>query len=173
MPQWIRPPRALHAARNSTLRLGFSPHLKTAGRVQVGEVRFPIRGETPIHDKPAMMIKLARMNTIRVAGLFVGLLLARPSLAEEPTKLEPTVEKAVVAEYRKLQSPDIEAKPAKAPPEGASARIDVSERMRSASFGHKTTLVVPLHGKVFYVEYGKSTNTTSRTFGPFAHGQKL
>jgi hypothetical protein len=114
------------------------------------------------------------MQTIRMAGLFLGLLLtAQPSFAEEAAKLSPAAEKAVVAEYRQLPSKEIEGKPAAALPVGSYARIDVSERIRSASFGHTTTLVVPLHGSDYYVEYGKSTNTPVRLFGPFSHRQKL
>ena len=69
----------------------------------------------------------------------------------------------------------IEAKPAPALPEGVEfARIDVTPRMRSASFGHTTTLIVPVPSAdagaaptQFWVQYGKSTNAPARLFGPF------
>jgi hypothetical protein len=58
------------------------------------------------------------------------------------------------------------------------ARIDASDRIRSISFGHTTTLLVPSgvtghprnpdRARVFYVEYGPSTNAPGAIFGPFA-----
>ena len=57
------------------------------------------------------------------------------------------------------------------------ARIDASDRIRSISFGHTTTLLVPAgvtghprnpnRARVFYVEYGASTNAPGGIFGPF------
>jgi hypothetical protein len=45
--------------------------------------------------------------------------------------------------------------------------VDVSERMRSASFGHTTVLLVPPSAQEFYVEWGRSTNRPPAWFGPF------
>ena len=89
--------------------------------------------------------------------------------------LDPAEADRVRAAYEKLGGVAIEAKPAAALPEGAEfARIDVTPRMRSASFGHTTTLIVPVPsadaggGPIqFWVQYGKSTNAPSRLFGPF------
>jgi len=92
-----------------------------------------------------------------VSALF---LLAAPAFSEEPP--------AVVA-YHKLTSHEVEAKPATTPPDADKLeRIDVSEQVRSASFGHKTTLLVD--GDRFYVEYGRSTNRPKRLYGPFPVG---
>lgn len=75
------------------------------------------------------------------------------------------------AEFRKLSSAEVESRPARGLPKDASvARIDVSEHIRSASFGHRTTLLVRVEGgapKEFWVEYERSTNHASRLFGPF------
>jgi len=88
--------------------------------------------------------------------------------------LDPAEADRVRAAYEKLGGVAIEAKPAAALPEGAEfARIDVTPRMRSASFGHTTTLIVPVPSTAgaaptqFWVQYGKSTNAPSRLFGPF------
>jgi hypothetical protein len=76
---------------------------------------------------------------------------------------------SAVAAYHKLASEDIEAKRANLSVEKLAdfTRIDVSARVRSASFGHKTTLLVAPDGHEFYVEYGRSTNRPARLFGPF------
>jgi hypothetical protein len=85
-------------------------------------------------------------------------------------------EAAVRAAYEKLGSSGVEAHPASALPTGLDyERIDVSDRMRSASFGHTTTLAVPVARidggtpvpNQFWVEYGPSTNSPPRLFGPF------
>jgi hypothetical protein len=57
------------------------------------------------------------------------------------------------------------------------ARIDASDRIRSISFGHTTTLLIPAgivghpaspnRASEFYVEYGASTNAPGAIFGPF------
>lgn len=78
---------------------------------------------------------------------------------------------SVKAAYRRLSARQIEARPMSGLPEGARIeRIDVSERLRSASFGHEPALVVRLGDQVqpveFWVEYGRSTNHPSRLFGP-------
>ena len=83
---------------------------------------------------------------------------------------------AVRAAYQSLGSAAVEARPVPALPAGVEfERIDVSEPMRSASFGHTTTLLVPIPSgdagpafpQQFWVEYGKSTNQPARLFGPF------
>jgi hypothetical protein len=77
-------------------------------------------------------------------------------------------ERPEVAAYHKLGKATVEKKPiATVPDANKLERIDVSERFRSASFGHKTTLLVAPDGKTFYVEYDKSTNAPAKTFGPF------
>ena len=68
--------------------------------------------------------------------------------------------------YRKLTADQLSAKKIEAPPKDAQ-RIDVSERIRSASFGHKTWLLVAPDGKQYWVEYGASTNSKAALFGPF------
>jgi hypothetical protein len=81
---------------------------------------------------------------------------------------------AVKDHYSALGSTAIEAKPAAAlPPDAKTERVDVSPQMRSASFGHKTTLFVELPAagampKQYWVEYGKSTNHPAALYGPFA-----
>jgi hypothetical protein len=85
-------------------------------------------------------------------------------------------EAAVRAAYEKLGSDGVEAHPASALPPGFTwRRIDVSDPVRSASFGHTTTLAVPVVRadggqdvpNQFWVEYGRSTNAPARLFGPF------
>jgi hypothetical protein len=80
---------------------------------------------------------------------------------------------AVLAAYHHLPSTEVEARPVDAPPADVTAwaRVDVSAKARSASFGHTTTLLVSPHDDVFYVEYGRSTNRPRRLFGPFRVGR--
>ncbi len=75
---------------------------------------------------------------------------------------------AVKAEYHKLPSAEIEKHVATTdkPPKDAH-KIDVSARIRSASFGHRTWLLVAPDGKRFWVEYGPSTNRPGGLYGPF------
>ena len=78
-------------------------------------------------------------------------------------------ETAAVAAFHKLSSRAVEAKPATPPPDADKLeRIDVSAKVRSASFGHTTTLLVARDH--FYVEYGRSTNRPKRLYGPFPVG---
>jgi hypothetical protein len=77
---------------------------------------------------------------------------------------------AVKAAYHKLPAADVEAKKTEAQPPKDAQRIDVSERMRSASFGHKTWLVVTSDGTQFWIEYGRSTNRPGGLYGPFPVG---
>jgi len=69
--------------------------------------------------------------------------------------------------YRKLTSQERDAKKTTVKPPKSAHKIDVSERIRSASFGHKTWLWVSEDGKQFWVEFGRSTNTKAGLFGPF------
>jgi hypothetical protein len=86
----------------------------------------------------------------------------------ETMELSKSETEAVLASYHALKSPDPQDKKIeKLPAHEKLARIDVSMRIRSASFGHKTWLLVPPGAKKFYVEYGKSTNTPPGFFGPF------
>jgi hypothetical protein len=101
--------------------------------------------------------------------MLAGLLVVSPVTEAKESHLSPDEEKAVVAAYRKLSSQDIEQKRISAlPPRVVLARIDINEKLRSASFGHRTTLLVPVGGRVFYVEYGRSTNAPGGMFGPFS-----
>jgi len=72
----------------------------------------------------------------------------------------------VKASYQKLAPAEVEAKKLDAPPADAE-KIDVSTRIRSTSFGHKTWLVVSPDGTRFWIEWGKSTNRPGALFGPF------
>jgi hypothetical protein len=74
---------------------------------------------------------------------------------------------AAQAAYHKLPAKEITAHKATTAPPSDARRIDVSERIRSASFGHKTWLLVGPDGKQFWVEYGRSTNTPAAMYGPF------
>jgi hypothetical protein len=84
----------------------------------------------------------------------------------------------ILKAYHALPGAEIEKQKIAAVPTGMEfVKIDASDRIRSASFGHTTTLLVPcgLAGKpedpnkatAFYVEYGRSTNSPGGTFGPF------
>jgi hypothetical protein len=74
---------------------------------------------------------------------------------------------AAKATYQKLPPADVEAKKLDVPPADAK-RVDVSAKIRSASFGHKTWLLIAPDGTRFWIEWGKSTNTPAALFGPFA-----
>jgi hypothetical protein len=73
---------------------------------------------------------------------------------------------AAKATYGKLAPAEVEAKKLDVPPADAQ-KIDVSSRIRSASFGHKTWLVLAPDGTRFWIEWGKSTNRPGALFGPF------
>jgi hypothetical protein len=105
-------------------------------------------------------------------SLILSLLLAAPfaiaSATEKKPELSKEKERAVIAAYHALKAPEPESKKIEKLPEHEEfTRIDVSERVRSASFGHRTWLLVPPHARHFYVEFGKSTNTPAGLFGPF------
>ena len=72
---------------------------------------------------------------------------------------------AVKASYQKLTDTDQHVA-TKKPPRNAE-KIDVSPRIRSASFGHKTWLHIAPDGSEFWVEFGKSTNKPGGLYGPF------
>mgnify|MGYP001550886269 CR=1 FL=1 len=69
--------------------------------------------------------------------------------------------------YQKLAPAELQAKKTTAKPPKDAQKIDVSARIRSASFGHKTWLWVAKDGKEFWVEYGRSTNRPAALYGPF------
>ena len=73
--------------------------------------------------------------------------------------------------YQALSQAEIAKQKVDALPQATFKRIDVSPRMRSASFGHKTWVLVPPQraqgGGEFYLEFGKSTNHPASYFGPF------
>ena len=70
--------------------------------------------------------------------------------------------------YQKLTAQELEAKKTTAKPPKDAQKIDVSAKIRSASFGHKTWLLISKNGKEFWVEYGRSTNTKAALYGPFS-----
>ena len=70
--------------------------------------------------------------------------------------------------YQKLTAQEINAKMTTAELPKDARRIDVSARIRSVSFGHKTWLIVAADGKQFWVENGPSTNVPGGLYGPFA-----
>jgi hypothetical protein len=114
---------------------------------------------------------LALRKEVTMAGLLVSLVLAA---AQAAPGLTPAQAAAVKEHYRTLGSTAIEQKPASGIPGDVSvARIDASPHIRSASFGHSTTLVVALPApgewpKQYWVEYGRSTNHAAALYGPFA-----
>lgn len=86
----------------------------------------------------------------------------------------------IVSSYQALsQSGQLENKRLAALPVGLRFKsIDVSGQIRSASFGHSATILVPEGpmapgvadpngAKQFYVQYGASTNAPGGIFGPF------
>jgi hypothetical protein len=115
-------------------------------------------------------LALGNAPGVRIVGIATVLLLS--------ATVDPRQAERARAAYERLGSVAIEAKPADALPAGVEfGRIDVSERIRSASFGHPTTLLVPTAASGacasaqpcrFWVEYGRSTNATARLFGPFS-----
>jgi hypothetical protein len=90
--------------------------------------------------------------------MFFPLVVVIAQLASAPAP----VQKA----YQKLSSAELESHKTKLPPKDAK-KIDVSSKIKSASFGHKTWLIVSPDGKEFWVEYGASTNTPAGLYGPF------
>jgi hypothetical protein len=111
-------------------------------------------------------------------ALVLGIFLPRPGGAQGSKNLTAAKRKQVETAYHALAKQDLEKQKVDALPTNLLfVRVDVSEKIRSASFGHTTTLLVPA-GEVahptdpnaateFYIEYGKSTNAPIRWFGPF------
>lgn len=96
--------------------------------------------------------------------VLAGCAFARPS---SPT-LTPQEREQAIKAYHALAPAVMRASKIDALPSGlAVTRVDVSARMRSASFGHTTTLLVPSGARSFYVELGRSTNAPSSLYGPF------
>ncbi|HEY7957335.1 MAG TPA: hypothetical protein VII38_18640 [Polyangia bacterium] len=96
--------------------------------------------------------------------VLAGCALARPS---SPV-LTPKQREQAIKSYHALAPEVMRASKIEKLPNGlAVARVDVSARMRSASFGHTTTLLVPAGATSFYVELGRSTNAPSSLYGPF------
>ena len=80
----------------------------------------------------------------------------------------PSDDDSYVAAYKALAAQELQAKKIDALPAGDFKRIEVKQRIKSASFGHQTTLAVPKSNpKQFFVEFGRSTNRPAQTFGPF------
>jgi hypothetical protein len=104
-----------------------------------------------------------RRTTMRKLTLLV--VFALSASAAPHSSLEPA---QVVAAYHALTPQQLAARPGAKVPSGTWERVDVSDRIRSASFGHTTTLAYRKAEGVFYVEYGRSTNTPAQTFGPFS-----
>ena len=101
------------------------------------------------------------------------------ALNASATPLTSNRRSAVVGSFNALSNQDITDALIVTPfgADAAFAQVDVSSRIKSTSFGHSTTLLVPA-GTVskpadpnmqneFYVAYGPSTNVPARTFGPF------
>jgi hypothetical protein len=88
---------------------------------------------------------------------------------QAPRALSPDEAAAVKQHYMQLGSVAIEQKPCEALPSGVNVvRVDASSRIRSASFGHSTTLLVDANApKRYWVEYGRSTNHPAALYGPF------
>jgi hypothetical protein len=103
-------------------------------------------------------------RAMRILTTSLLVLLAPLACAQSLTQAQ---KDAAVATYRALAEHDVEAKPLEAAPSAKVSRVDVSQRIRSASFGHTTTLLVPDGGKQFWVEWGKSTNRPASWYGPF------
>ncbi len=72
----------------------------------------------------------------------------------------------VQAAYKKLTAAEIDGHKIQQPPKDAT-KVDISSKVRSASFGHKTWLIIAPDGKQFWVEYGPSTNKPGGLYGPF------
>ncbi len=109
------------------------------------------------------------MRTLAVLSLLFLSPLGLASPSEKRVELSKEQERAVLAAYHALKAPEPQSKKIeKLPDNEPLAKIDVSDRIRSASFGHRTWLWVPAHARHYYVEYGPSTNTPPALFGPFA-----
>ena len=65
---------------------------------------------------------------------------------------------AAKAAYHKLKPADLEAHKATETAPKTAQRVEVSERMRSASFGQRKFLLITEDGKQYWVEFFPSTN---------------
>lgn len=103
---------------------------------------------------------------IAVSLSLLATLLGSP---QAPHKLSPDEAAAVKQHYHDLGSAAVVQKPCDGLPSGVNVvRVDVSSRIRSASFGHSTTLLVDADApKRYWVEYGRSTNHPAALYGPF------
>ena len=108
-------------------------------------------------------------------ALFAAALLCAPVALHTQAaaaQAEPRLD-AVRAAYHRLDPEERERKRIEALPAGVDfERIDATPRIRSASFGHKVTLLLPRAADggtaaEFYVEHGRSTNRPGAWFGPF------
>jgi len=92
-----------------------------------------------------------------------------PAAAAKTAAAQPS-DDAYRAAFKALKPEELSARKIDALPQVDLRRIDASAKVRSASFGHKTTLLVPSAAgkREFYVEYGKSTNRPAQLFGPFS-----
>ena len=113
------------------------------------------------------------MPRLLLASVSSVLLLLAPVARGEgaPPEASQPADSDVLAAYHALKPDALQAKKIDALPQGKFRRIEVKQRMRSASFGHSTTLAVPVQegpARQFFVEYGRSTNRPAQLFGPFA-----
>lgn len=110
--------------------------------------------------------------------LSVVLLIAARLAGQAAENLSDKSRDRVLAAYRALPSVEREKQKIAVLPAGVQfVKIDASDRIRSASFGHTTTLLVPAgaagkpadpnQAREYYVEYGRSTNAPAVWFGPF------
>jgi hypothetical protein len=114
------------------------------------------------------------MRRIPEALLAAALLHAPAALRAQvgSAQAEPRLD-AVRAAYHRLGSVDLERKRIYALPARVDFEcLDATPKIRSASFGHKVTLLVPRApdggtAAEFYVEHGRSTNRAGAWFGPF------
>ena len=79
-----------------------------------------------------------------------------------------TPQQAVLKAYHALTPADLNSHVVSELPDGGWKSVDASDRIRSISFGHRTTLWLNDDG-VFYVEYGRSTNAPGKVMGPFRY----
>jgi hypothetical protein len=112
---------------------------------------------------------------MRTLLLALVLLAAPVARGEEEGAAKPVEEQvsddAYRAAYKALTPDELQKKHRESAPKLKVRRLDVSERMRSASFGRKTALLIPLGRKAkgeFFVEKGPSTNHQATDwYGPF------
>jgi hypothetical protein len=69
--------------------------------------------------------------------------------------------------YQKLAQTDLDAKKTSARPPASAKKIDVTEKVKSGTPGHKTFLLVSEDGREFWVEFGRSTSAPAQLYGPF------